>query len=174
MCKSVVFLILFSRIFVTVNSVASVEEWGPYTHNGRPDDFRLGDPYTAAYLNVTFEDVELGKNVSEKTETGRYGGGYIGPAAGYIVHVRSNVDAYDHTGCTLPFRNSRSGEPVPISGEPWIALIQRGGCNFEVKVENAFRSNAVAVLVYNNEKSKKLERMKLNNESGSKYIFICK
>lgn len=100
----------------------------------------------------------------------RYGGGYVGPAYGIIVHVTSDKNPDDHTGCELPFRSSRPDGMLPQPGEPWIALIKRGKCNFEAKVDNAFKSNAAGVLVYNDRDSNGLEKMKLANNAGRKQI----
>lgn len=68
----------------------------------------------------------------------------------------------------MPFESSRSDRQLPPVGT-WIALIRRGGCNFEIKVENAFRSNAAGVLVYNDRDSANLDKMKLSSEPRRKY-----
>lgn len=86
-----------------------------------------------------------------------------GPASGELVHVTAPVKPNDHTGCQMPFESSRSHKQLPPPGT-WIALIKRGGCNFEIKVENAFRSNAAGVLVYNDRDSASLDKMKLSSE----------
>lgn len=87
-----------------------------------------------------------------------------------IVHVTSEKNPDDHTGCELPFRSSLPDGRLPQPGEPWIALIKRGKCNFEAKVDNAFKSNAAGVLVYNDRDSSGLEKMKVANIVGREYI----
>lgn len=159
----------FGQILTVVSTASSPEDWAAtYSYPLHAE----GDSFTSAYLNVTYEDAETGLYVSDKTEVGRYGGGFIGPAAGYIVHVRSELDLKDHTGCQMPLKSSVGDGKLPPQGEPWIALIKRGKCNFEVKVENAYRSNAVAVLVYNDRDSATLDKMRLAPDNGSK-CHIC-
>lgn len=147
-----------------VSSSAVPEDWvsgSPFSHFA-PDDSRA-DTFTSAYLNVSNDGVRW-----DKTEVGRYGGGYVGPAFGVLVHVAAENNPDDHTGCKLPLHSTRSNRKLPPPGEPWIALIKRGRCNFEVKVENAFRSNAAGVLVYNDRDSATLDKMKLSSDSGRK------
>lgn len=114
--------------------------------------------YTTAYINVTFLDPSTGKTVREKTEIGKFGESHIGFSSGLIVHVRSEAGG-DNSGCTLPFRSSSGSGDLPR--EPWIALVKRGGCNFQVKVDNAYDSHAAGVIVYNDRDSSVLEKMKL-------------
>lgn len=127
-----------------------------------------GDLFASAFINVSY--FNQNEWVWEREEAGRYGGGYVGPAHGVIVHVTADDNPNDHTGCHLPFRSTRKDRRLPEPGEPWIALIKRGKCNFEVKVENAFRSNAAGVLVYNDRDSDSLDKMKLSTDGGRKYL----
>lgn len=161
--RTMALVISFGQLLTVVSSTSSPEDWASYSYALHAEESRYGDSFTSAYLNVTHED--SGMLVSDKTEVGRYGGGYIGPAAGFIVHVRSDQDPDDHTGCQMPLRSSNG--KLPQNGDPWIALIKRGKCNFEVKVDNAYRSNAVAVLVYNDRDSSTLDKMKLAPDNGS-------
>ncbi|XP_021928938.1 protein goliath isoform X2 [Zootermopsis nevadensis] len=55
---------------------------------------------------------------------------------------------------------------LPVS-EPWIALIKRGQCEFAVKVMNALRNNASAVLVYNDKETHVLDKMRIPPELGN-------
>lgn len=159
-------MVSFGQILTVVSSASSPEDWAAtYSYPLHAE----GDSFTSAYLNVTHEDAETGLPVSDRTEVGRYGGGFIGPATGYIVHVRSDLDSNDHTACQMPLRSSVGDGKLPAYGEQWIALVKRGKCNFEVKVENAYRSNAVAVLVYNDRDSASLDKMRLAPDNGSKY-----
>jgi len=60
-----------------------------------------------------------------------------------MIHVRDNFG--DHNGC-----NQIQEWNIPI-GKPWIALVARGECNFEQKINNLHkRYNASAVVIYNN------------------------
>lgn len=127
-------------------------------------DDEIPNSFTSAYVNVTYKDGDSTWKW-ERTEVGRYGGGYVGPAIGVVVHVSADNDPNDHSGCRLPFRSSRSDRQLPKPGEPWIALIKRGHCNFESKVDNAFKSKAAGVLVYNDRDSMDLDKMKLSNDN---------
>lgn len=122
------------------------------------------ESYTTAYLNVTYRDQPNNRVFSEKSEIAKFGGAHIYPAQGVLVHITSVRG--DHTGCTLPFRSSTAGlandnNNLPHN-EPWIALVKRGGCNFQVKVDNAYRSNASGIIVYNDRDKTFLEKMKLS------------
>lgn len=130
--------------------------------------------YNTAFLNVTFKTNSGWK--WDKAEVGLYGTGYIGPAYGLLIHVTSKLNPDDHTGCLYPFDSSRSDRKLPSAGTKWIALMKRGHCNFEKKVENAFKSKAVAVLVYNDRAWPSLEKMKLADipERHISAVFIYK
>jgi len=57
-------------------------------------------------------------------------------------------------GCKGPiFKNYPSG------AEPWIALIQRGKCPFNEKIENAMKLNVSGVLIYDPESKESLQSM---------------
>lgn len=58
-----------------------------------------------------------------------------------LVHVKAAINRTVNTGC-------HASDNAP-SDQPWIALVQRGDCKFDVKVYTAARSNASAVVVYN-------------------------
>ncbi|XP_068622949.1 E3 ubiquitin-protein ligase goliath-like [Battus philenor] len=132
-----------------------------------PSDERLvSDTYTVANINITYED-EHGKPFTETSETGKYGEGYVGSSRGVAVHVRAIGDEgeRDHSGCKWPLLSAAApSEPLP--SEPWIAVIRRGKCNFEIKVQNAWRANATAVLIYNDRDTTTLEKMKLSTDNG--------
>lgn len=133
---------------------------------GPSEDRFGGDTYTVANINITYED-EHGELYTETSESGKYGEGYVGSSRGMAVHVRAKGPGgeRDHTGCTWPLLSvAAPNEPLP--SEPWIAVIRRGNCNFEIKVQNAWRSNASAVLIYNDRDTTMLEKMKLSTDSG--------
>lgn len=91
------------------------------------------------------------QNSTDIREMGRFGGTYLNDAEGIVVHVQSG-DKNGHDGCT-PFHN-------PIPKEKWIALIERGDCDFEVKIKNAQVLNASAVVIYNHSDEKQLVSMR--------------
>ncbi|XP_025831761.1 protein goliath isoform X2 [Agrilus planipennis] len=167
--RTMALIFTLSHMFSSVTSTSAPEDIpsGSALHHTAFGDsgkqFSDDAPDSYAYINVTYK-TEIGW-IWEQSEAGRYGGGNIGPAFGYLVHVSSEANPHDHTGCQLPFKSTRSDRRLP-RGEPWIALIKRGRCNFEIKVENAYRSNASGVLVYNDRDSTSLDKMKLSTDSG--------
>lgn len=163
--RSMAVVLTLTHLFVLATSKPSPEDWasGSAIHTITDDN-----SFISAYINVSRED-ENGWRW-DKTDLGRYGGGFIGPAYGLLVHVTSDTDPNDHTGCKLPFRSTRLDGQLPQPEQPWIALIKRGKCNFEEKVENAYRSNAAGVLVYNDRDSASLDKMRISSDNGSKYF----
>lgn len=122
--------------------------------------------YTTAYLNVTSYDVTTGKMVrSEKSEIGKFGEYHVGAASGELLHV-IGMDG-DRNGCAPPLH----GDPqeLPTAG-PWIALVRRGKCSFQTKVDNARRAGASAVIVYNDRDATELDKMKLLPSEPSEYL----
>ncbi len=65
----------------------------------------------------------------------------LGPRTGDVVYYNDNA-ATTHEGCVTP---SNAGA---LNGK--IALIDRGNCNFTVKVKNAQDAGAIAVIMVNN------------------------
>ncbi|KAJ6645653.1 Protein goliath, partial [Pseudolycoriella hygida] len=92
-------------------------------------------------------------------ERGKYGEGRIFSVHGFLVHVTSRDDQFDHTGCDMRMVCS-TGQPLPTD-RPWIALIKRGGCNFEDKVKHAYEHKAIGVIVYNDRDNNALDKMKI-------------
>lgn len=54
---------------------------------------------------------------------------------------------------------------------PWIALVRRGRCNFDDKLEAAVLNNASGLVVYNN-KEDGLQRMTLRNKYRKWNTFV--
>ncbi|XP_047508320.1 protein goliath-like isoform X1 [Pieris napi] len=143
-----------------------------------PAEERFGsDTYTIANINITYED-EHGEMFTDTSEvrkkhyvlhysSGKYGEGIVSNAHGIAVHVRGRgpQGAHDHTGCQPPLI-STAAPTQPLPTEPWIAVIRRGSCNFEIKVQNAWKANASAVLIYNDRDTPMLEKMKLSTDNG--------
>ncbi|HEX6333307.1 MAG TPA: M36 family metallopeptidase, partial [Flavisolibacter sp.] len=64
----------------------------------------------------------------------------LGPVTGQVMYYNDNAAGTLHEACTPPV-NALSGK---------IALIDRGNCNFTVKVKNAQDAGAIAVIMVNN------------------------
>lgn len=124
------------------------------------------DSYTTAYLNVTSYDVNSGSLMqTEKSEIGKFGEYHVGSAFGVLLHV-IGTDG-DRNGCASPVHGVHQ-EPPAVG--PWIALVRRGKCSFQTKVDNARRAGASAVIVYNDREATDLDKMKLLPSDPSEYI----
>lgn len=96
--------------------------------------------YTEAKLNITYCDAN-GKKCFIKPYDGNGKFGIHSPkhrSSGWLYTlVENNVN-----GCK-EFN-------VNVDKKPWIALIERGVCNFKEKIQNAYKHNATAVIIYDN------------------------
>lgn len=171
MAKLLVVCVLVLSALSKSHSVTTAGDWSSsgsvspsFTHHHEDTSEAY---YTTAYINVTFVDPLTGRTVREKTEIGKFGESHIGFSSGVLVHVRSGQD---NSGCSLPFRSSSGSGQLPQ--EPWIALVRRGGCNFQLKVDNAYSSNASGIIVYNDRDSNSLEKMKLTLRPKRKFNFL--
>ncbi|CAL8137711.1 unnamed protein product [Orchesella dallaii] len=134
---------------VSVQSKATVSA----TESEWPLDFP--ENYTTAYLSITFNTTN-GSIVNEISETGRYVmGANITSVSGVLVHVNSFKNGtINHYGCD------------PILDEPkedWIALVKRGMCDFQLKLENA--KKAVGIIVYDGGRNESLANMKISTDA---------
>ncbi|CAL8137709.1 unnamed protein product [Orchesella dallaii] len=117
----------------------------------------LPENYTTAYLNITYSTANE-TVVNEISETGRYVmGARITSVSGVLVHVNSIKNGtINHYGCDPIFNEPK---------EDWIALVKRGMCDFQLKLENAFDKKAVGMLVYDGGRNESLIDMKLSTEA---------
>ncbi|XP_050068958.1 E3 ubiquitin-protein ligase goliath [Anopheles maculipalpis] len=132
------------------------------------------ESFTMAVLNYSYIGsdghlVELGGN-----ESAKYGEGRILHRSGILVHVSSSVNRSDHTGCYKHWSGTL-GEPIPDRNTPWIALVRRGGCNFEDKVKHGYEHGAGGVIIYNDKDDTRLDKMKINDkERNITAVFTSK
>lgn len=150
--------LIFSSILLTPVRCLTSSEWST-SGAAYTDEY---ESYTTAYINITYRDA-FGRLHSDKSEIGKFGESHVGYAVGILVHVRSSDG--DMTGCHMPLKPSH-GRTFPR--EPWIALVKRGGCVFENKVNNAVAMNASGIIVYNDRESNNLDKMKLSKSPQSR------
>ncbi|XP_022905759.1 E3 ubiquitin-protein ligase goliath isoform X1 [Onthophagus taurus] len=172
-------LCLFKISFILISSFSYAlstinDDWASSSQSSSSESVGAsGGTFTKAYINIT-QKVYDGKWIWERDEYGRFGSGYVGPAKGILIHVAGKDRPQDHTGCTIPLLNSghENGSLPSGADEPWVALVKRGRCNFQIKVDNAFKSGAVGIIVYNDRESTNLDQMKLPNDSGKNISAI--
>jgi len=134
----------FMSFFLLVSTASSVsDDYGQSLARDREHQ---------AIVNVTFLDPLTGVYNNDGNEFGRFGSeSRLDSEWGIVVHIRTIDNRTD--GCTSP--------PVNAPSERWIALIERGSCNFQQKIHNAaIVSNASAVVIYNHQDDTDLLRMK--------------
>lgn len=120
----------------------------------------ISEPYVLAFINYNYTTAEGVLVQTNAEERGKYGEGRIFTIQGSLIHVTSRDDKYDHTACDMRLISS-TGQSLPSGDRPWIALIKRGGCNFEDKVRHAYEHKAAGVIVYNDRDSNTLDKMKI-------------
>nr|CAD7443123.1 unnamed protein product [Timema bartmani] len=158
--SKVALLVLIAALHHLSGEASASSEWP----SGVGDN--NAETYVLAVINVTYvSDGSRNVTVTERAEIAKYGEGTVGPAAGLLVSVVT-ASTGEPTSCGLPLVPRYGGGVFP--SEPWVALIRRGRCNFDLKVENAFKSNASAVVVYNDRDSPALEKMKLETNFSVK------
>ncbi|XP_063696255.1 E3 ubiquitin-protein ligase goliath [Culicoides brevitarsis] len=137
---------------VPVSGSGAVDQQGPTDRSYAPMDV-----WVFATINISYYSDESDEFVN-RSEKAKYGEGKILNVEGKLVHITSPRDLTDHTGCDEDMLGTK-GKPIP--NEPWIALIKRGKCNFEEKVNHAYKHNASGVIVYNDRDSINLDKMKI-------------
>lgn len=75
--------------------------------------------------------------------------------SGVLLKQKTRAGRYD--GCH-PFIE---GSP---NKEPWVPIVERGGCKFAVKIDNAIKANASAIIVYDSDARKELTLMEAHCE----------
>lgn len=129
------------------------------------------DSVIFAYINYTYRSADA-TQVHLAEEKARYGEGKVLTVHGYLIHVTALNNSKDHTGCNPEMSWSHGISPHNI---PWIALVRRGVCTFEEKIKNAYAYKALGVIVYNDESSMNLEKMKIiDKERNITAVFTHK
>jgi hypothetical protein len=120
---------------------------------------------TLAFINVTWFDATEGilKFKEDERERSKYGMGRVMDVEGRLIYVTDAEDENDHTACNASLRDS-FGNPLHTIDGPWIALIKRGGCDFEKKIMHVYEQRAVGVIIYNNNSGADLNYMKITNK----------
>lgn len=123
------------------------------------------DVWVFATINISYVSDEP----INRSEKAKYGEGKILNVEGKLVHITAIGDTTDHTACSKELLGT-NGKDIP-TGEPWVALVKRGNCNFEDKVAHVYSYNASGVIVYNDRDSINLDKMKIIDKDR-KYKFL--
>ena len=115
--------------------------------------------YVLAFINYTYRKPD-GTEIGFSAEKARYGEGRILNVQGYLVHVTKENNISDNTACSDNLRGSK-GNALPPRPFSWIALIKRGACTFDQKIKHVFLHGAAGAIIYNEEASVSLEKMKI-------------
>lgn len=140
----------------------------PTTSSHQYEERTIVDSFVYAVINYTYSTID-GKQIPNSSEQGRYGEGKVQNAYGVLVHVTMEDNLEDHTACThgIAGTNRRA-----LPSKAWIALVKRGKCTFEDKVQNVWLRGAVGIIVYNDKNSKELEKMQIRDKQREFVIFI--
>ncbi|KAF6201457.1 hypothetical protein GE061_003848 [Apolygus lucorum] len=106
------------------------------------------DCHATAFVGTVYRD-QGGTEYASRSEIGAYADGYASPASGLLLKPP------DDAGCSAPL-DDRHG--------PWIALVRRGGCSIETKIENALRAKATAIIIYSTRDSLNLSKARVTKK----------
>lgn len=161
-------VLVFTSILMVASQPADLGTFG--SHNDLPNGISsfslpaeeriISEPYVLAFINYNYTTAEGIAVQINAEERGKYGEGRIFTVQGLLVHVTSKDDENDHTACDSRLMSS-TRQLLPPTDKTWIALIKRGGCNFEDKVKHAYEHRASGVIVYNDRDSNTLDKMKI-------------
>lgn len=118
---------------------------------------------TLAFVNVSWYDGEKQHSRGDLQERSKYGMGAVLDIYGRLVHITDAYDPTDHLACNSSIRDSL-GQPLYLIDTPWIALIKRGGCDFEKKILHVYREHAIGAIIYNNISGFDLNYMKITDK----------
>ena len=120
---------------------------------------------TLAFINMSWFDGTEIKWKEDLQERSKYGMGRVMNVEGRLIHITDSLNENDHTGCNETLTTSRrNGKSLENIAAPWIALIKRGGCDFERKIMNVYKYKASGVIIYNNASGSELNYMKITNK----------
>lgn len=118
---------------------------------------------TLAFINMSWFDGKDIKWKEDLQERSKYGMGRVKDVDGRLIHISDATNEKDHSGCNETLQDSY-GHPLDTIVGSWIALIKRGGCDFEKKIMNVYRYKASAVIIYNNVTGSELNYMKITKK----------
>lgn len=119
---------------------------------------------TLAFLNVSWFDGEVARYKEDEHERSKYGMGRVMDIQGQLVYITDSENDTDHSACNSSLRDSFGRSLSRYHGVAWIALIKRGGCDFEKKILHVYRERAIGAIIYNNNSGSELNYMKITNK----------
>lgn len=118
---------------------------------------------TLAFVSMSWKELSETKSKEDLQERSKYGMGRVIDVEGRLIHVTDAYNEKDHSACNETLRDSFN-HSLDTIGVPWIALIKRGGCDFEKKISNVFKHRASGVIIYNNISGSELNYMKITKK----------
>lgn len=118
---------------------------------------------TLAFINMSWFERSETKWKEDLQERSKYGMGRVMDVEGRLIHITDAINDKDHSACNDSLRDSFN-HPLELIGVPWIALIKRGGCDFEKKIMNVYKHKASGVIIYNNVSGSELNYMKITKK----------
>lgn len=135
--------------------------YNEYTAYSTPIDEQRADVFWTAFITYSYKVDDIIKEYGR--EMGKFGEGRVMNVTGSLVHIRDALHYFDNTGCNDFYLGN-----IPETFQSWIALIKRGNCTFDLKVENARRYGANGVIIYNDDRpNQKVEKMKIDLENST-------
>ncbi|CAL1537921.1 unnamed protein product, partial [Lymnaea stagnalis] len=126
----------------------------PSAHSDEPHSSHTGGEGTKVYrhalINISFMDSDKNKERTLSFD-GKFGvHSLVSAISGPVFQVISEPKNRNGGLNKNRFGCSKYVNP-PLTSENWIALVERGDCNFSTKVQVATKANATAIVVYNNQ-----------------------
>lgn len=118
---------------------------------------------TLAFINMSWFERSETKWKEDLQERSKYGMGRVMDVEGRLIHITDAINDKDHSACNDSLRDSFN-HPLELITVPWIALIRRGGCDFEKKIMNVYKHKASGVIIYNNVSGSELNYMKITKK----------
>lgn len=137
--------------------------------NSQQNLLRKPDIYhTVAILNISYFDETEEDLFHESMDKARYGEGKELNVSGRLIHMTSVDNVQNHEACNVNLCGTRCQE-LPNDSN-WIALVKRGDCKFERKIDNIYKLKhpAAGVIIYSDED--RLVKMQVEGKD-SEYRF---
>ncbi|XP_040572053.1 E3 ubiquitin-protein ligase goliath [Lepeophtheirus salmonis] len=123
------------------------------------------EAYWTAFIDISYQvGGDLHKDISETGQYSPWNSQSVEGLPGELVNMNGS-----RKGCFPPFNTTYF--PSGSQHQPWIALLERGECLFNQKIENAIAHGASGVLMYDDREQLRLESMKIRSDLQIPSVF---